>query len=171
MKPTLYIFSGLPGTGKTTLARKLASHYRVTYFRLDTIEQGIRELCGGTIVGGEGYEFTGRLVSENLLLGISCIVDCCNPIEQTRNQWEQLAKKVNVNWINIEIICSDYAQHRFRIEHRTSDIAGFELPTWENVCLRQYDQWVAPVITIDTANQTVFESFDTLVLEIESINW
>src|SRR5215217_4404891 len=35
MKPTLIIFSGLPGTGKTTLARLLALQLRVSLVRLD----------------------------------------------------------------------------------------------------------------------------------------
>ena len=37
----LYIFGGLPGTGKTTLARYLAHHQRAVYLRIDTIEQAL----------------------------------------------------------------------------------------------------------------------------------
>lgn len=38
----LLILGGLPGTGKTTLARELARHCRAAYLRIDALEHGIR---------------------------------------------------------------------------------------------------------------------------------
>ncbi len=37
MQKTLVIFSGLPGTGKTTLAKKLARELKVTYLGIDDV--------------------------------------------------------------------------------------------------------------------------------------
>ena len=47
----LIIFGGLPGTGKTTLARKLANDLGATYLRIDTIERALR----GSHVGPARY--------------------------------------------------------------------------------------------------------------------
>ena len=38
----LIIFSGLPGSGKSTIARALARRLGAVYLRIDTIEQAIR---------------------------------------------------------------------------------------------------------------------------------
>lgn len=38
----LIIFGGLPGTGKTSLARELSRKLRAVYLRIDAIEHGIR---------------------------------------------------------------------------------------------------------------------------------
>lgn len=48
----LIVFSGLPGTGKTTLARDLASRAGAVYLRVDTIEQAIRN--AGVLAKGVG---------------------------------------------------------------------------------------------------------------------
>jgi len=38
----LLILSGLPGTGKTTIAHELARRLRAVHVRIDSIEQAIR---------------------------------------------------------------------------------------------------------------------------------
>src|SRR5262245_34145979 len=89
--PTLYVFSGLPGTGKTVLSRRLAMDLKAAHLRIDTVEQALREVCG-MAVGGEGYRLAYRLATDHLHLGLSVVADCCNPIELTRSEWEAVAR-------------------------------------------------------------------------------
>lgn len=154
----LYIFSGLPGVGKTTLASMLASRKQAAYLRLDTIEQGLRDVRGVAVVD-EGYLLGYRLAAENLRLAVSVVVDSCNPLSCTRRAWEQVATGAGARYVNIEICCSSLETHRKRVQERQADIAGFVLPRWEDVLTREYEEWPVPPVTIDTAEQSVLESF------------
>jgi predicted kinase len=168
MKPMLYIFSGLPGSGKSALARLLAREKQAAWLRIDTIEQGLRDLCG-LEPQGEGYRLAYRIAADNLRSGLSVVADSCNPIELTHREWEAVAIENGADFVNIEMICSDKAQHRHRIETRTSDIEGLRLPTWEEVESREYHPWTTSRIIIDTAHKTTELSFAELIEILNSL--
>jgi predicted kinase len=162
---TLYIFSGLPGAGKTVLARQLATHFRAAYLRIDTIEQALRDICG-IDVQGEGYRLAYSIAADNLRLGVSVVADSCNPIELTRDEWEAVARQSQARHVNIEIICSDRKEHRERIESRKPNIAGLVLPGWDEVEAREYHAWTKERIVIETSGKTESESFDELLSKV-----
>jgi len=164
-KPTLYIFSGLPGVGKSALAKNVAKLLNAVYIRVDTIEQGLRDLCNFD-VQGEGYRLAYKIVQDNLRVGNNVAADQCNPINLTRKEWNDVAIKNGCNYVNIEIICSDKSEHRNRVECRENEIENLTLPTWKEVTERKYDVWDEEHIIIDTANRTVEECIDELMEKI-----
>jgi predicted kinase len=168
MKASLYVFSGLPGTGKTTLSQRLARRVKAAHLRIDTVEQALRDLCG-FVVEGEGYGLAYRVAADSLRLGVSVVADSCNPIELTRDEWEMLAHDTQARCVNIEIICSDALEHRRRIETRRSSVAGLVLPTWEDVTRREYHAWTRERMVIDTAKKTESESFEELLSKLNDL--
>jgi hypothetical protein len=56
------------------------------------------------------------------------------------------------------VICSDVQQHRGRVESRLSEVVGLRLPTWSEVACREYHQWTAERLVIDTAGRSARES-------------
>ncbi|MDR0681158.1 MAG: AAA family ATPase, partial [Dysgonamonadaceae bacterium] len=126
-KPVLYIFSGLPGAGKSTLAKYLAKKINAVYIRIDTIEQVLRDLCNIN-VQGEGYRLAYRIVEDNLKIGNSVVSDQCNSVKLTREEWKNVALKNNCEYINIEILCSNKMEHKRRIENRETEVENLKLP-------------------------------------------
>ncbi|NOI27600.1 AAA family ATPase [Vibrio coralliilyticus] len=165
-RPILYIFSGLPASGKSTLAQRLAQHTSSMYVRIDTVEQGLRDLCSFK-VEGEGYRLSYRIIEDNLRLGISAIADSCNPIKLTRREWRDVATSVDARFVDIEIWCSDKEEHKHRVQTRPNTVKNLVLPNWEQVENRHYEAWPDDIIRIDTAGKSIEQAFTELLDKLE----
>jgi predicted kinase len=152
----LLVLSGLPGVGKTTIARELARVTGAVHVRIDSIEQALRG--AGVAVEGEGYRVAYAVAEDNLRLGRTVIADCVNPWPLTRDAWRAVADRVGVRFLDVEIVCSDADEHRRRVESRRADIAGHTLPTWSEVVARDYRPWDRDHLVVDTARMDVDES-------------
>ena len=154
----LIIFAGLPGVGKTTIARELAEKLRAVYLRIDSIEQALRD-SGAVIdpMNDSGYRIAYALAGDNLRLGRMVVADSVNPLRITRQAWHEVAREAGVESVDVEIKCSDSEAHRRRVENRASDIRGLEL-TWAEVMAREYEPWDLEHIEIDTNDLSVEKS-------------
>lgn len=154
----LIVFGGLPGTGKTTLARLVAQQKRAAYLRIDSIEQAIRAsgMLAGE-VGPSGYLAAYALAESNLALGQDVVADSVNPLAVTRSAWRRAAANASSPCVEVELVCSDPVEHRRRVETRKADIAGFRVPSWDDVQRHAYDPWDGPRLVLDTAGRGVAE--------------
>ena len=162
----LVVMSGLPGVGKTTIARELTRATGAVYVRIDSIEQVMRN--AGWQVEGEGYRVGYAVAEDNLRLGRIVVADCVNPWPLTRSEWRFVADRVGVRAVDVEIVCSDATEHRRRVESRAADIDGHRLPTWSDVIERDYRAWNVDRLVIDTARLNVEQSVRTILSVVSS---
>lgn len=147
----LIAFTGLPGAGKTTIARLLAQRLGAVHLRIDTIEQALAASGSVPNVGATGYLVAYGVAADNLRRGLSVVADCVNPVAGSRQQWAKVAAEAGHGCLLVHVVCSDVDEHRRRLATRTSDIAGHVLPSWDAVSAMRFEPVPLGALVIDTA--------------------
>lgn len=160
----LISLSGLPGVGKTTIARELAMRIRAIHLRVDSVEAALsRSVLRIHPAEDAGYHAIAAVAKDNLLLGMDVIADTVNSISITRNLWASVAAAAAADLVNIEVVCDDKDVHRARIEARVSDLEGLEVPTWQEVLSRENEPWAEDRLILDTSRREVAYCVDEII--------
>ncbi len=127
----LVIFSGLPGTGKSTLADKLARKLRWPLLRIDDVI--------GEVPENPGIEFWDSkvtilldLVNTQLELGLDVIVDSVF-MNMDRHHSQELARKYGVRFLPIYVFVSDDKVWEERVTARYNELNNKDVATWERI--------------------------------------
>ena len=155
----LIVFSGLPGTGKSTLAESVAKQQSVPVFAKDWLEASL--LSNGLVptitekpLGFASYDLLTTLAERQLMLGQSVILDSVASTETIRDAWRKISKQYGADWRVIECVCSDQAMHRSRLGIRKRNIPGWHELTWSDVekVKQYYAVWEEEHLILDMVN-------------------
>ena len=155
----LIVFGGLPGVGKTALARVVAERVKAAYLRVDAIEAAMWRagVARDQPTGLAAYVVAHAVAEGTLAAGVPVVVDAVNPVEDARRGWHDLAQRLPRPVRMIEVVCLDEVEHRRRVESRTADLEAHAPPTWDEVLDRRYEPWEEPRLTVDTSGRSLLE--------------
>lgn len=135
----LVVVSGLPGSGKSTIAGALAARLRICLLELDRIEAPLLRRVHGDALEWATYEGLTSLAEQQLQNGLSVILDSVAWTNELRDRWATLALRTGAEFRAIEAVCSDPEEHRRRVEARHGiDPAR---PRWEDVVSARQQYW------------------------------
>jgi predicted kinase len=153
----LIVFSGLPGTGKSSLAEAIGRSLQVPVFAKDWLEAALRRsglhenpACAERL-GYAAYELLTMLAERQLMLGQSAVLDGVVTFERIRRQWHDLACQYGADFRVIECVCSDEAVQRGRIDGRQRHIPDWYELSWQDVIALQarFEPWQEERLIVD----------------------
>ena len=158
--PFLIVFAGLPGVGKTTLARAVARELSAVYIDKDTIKDAALALARemqienpAQFAGALSYTLLMPLARDNLTLGTHVVVDSPAGYRSFQEAVEELVRGVRVNFKLIECMTTDEALLRERIERRGPDLPEHRVRDWEGLqqARERMERLSGPRLVVDTA--------------------
>jgi predicted kinase len=131
----LIIFSGLPGTGKSTLAEAVGKALEIPVFAKDWLEaallrSGLKPTSADKSLRYAGYELLTVLAQRQLMLGQSVILDSVAASSTIRDTWLKLTEQYNADCRVIECICSNESLHRSQLKQRKRNIPSWHELEW-----------------------------------------
>ena len=138
----LVVLSGRPGTGKTTVGRRLARRLRAAYLRTDRIAgpmliDGLTE--DKARAGHVAYEVAREIAVDVLHANVPVVIDGVHASHERRAAWRDVSERTHCRLIQFEMSLANEAEHRRRVESRQSQ--GYIGPTWEEILGMEYDDW------------------------------
>lgn len=136
--PVAVVITGLPGTGKSTLADALAGRMGAPAFAGDWLLGALRP-ADRVLDGLTREEYLElyqslllSLVTRQALLRQSSIVDCV-VTDETLSRWRTEVETRHARMAVIECVCTDRQLHRSRVEGRVRGIPGWHEIDWNHV--------------------------------------
>lgn len=129
----LVLFSGLPGCGKTTLARRAAQRFGIPLFAKDRLQARLRQQGLAPRATADGYHLILDLADEQLSLGVSAILDAVFPQAGFRQRARQIASQRQARLGVIYCHCSDLELWKRRFDDRAQYVPDWSPVGWEEV--------------------------------------
>ena len=112
--------------------------------------RGIRSARSGYVIG---YALAGDYLRQ----GHTVIAESVSPLAVTRDASRDVASSAGARYLEVEVVCSDPAEHKRRASGRTVDIPDLPVPTWQDIERREYELWHRERVALDTARLGIDE--------------
>ena len=128
---TLVIFSGLPGTGKSTLAERLARQLGWPLLCIDDVTGDVPPNAGIAFWDSR-VAILLRLTEVQLQLGLSVVVDSVF-MNMDRNHAQELARRYGARFCPIYVFISDENVWERRVTSRHDEMKDSAVATWGRI--------------------------------------
>jgi len=114
--PLVIVLAGLPGTGKSTLARKLARKYRLEHISTDSVRKRIFRDVRRNTFGRGSYSNRQRMIVYDTIYyvlytllknGVGCVLDGTFYQERLRSKVGRICARFDAKFVLVIVDCPD----------------------------------------------------------------
>ena len=148
----LVLLTGLPGTGKSEIARRIAPELGALILSADPIDATLLRVGVSHRPDIVGFELMKTVAREQLALDMPVVIDAVNPFQWVRDQYGEIAAAAAKPFAVIATTCNDVEVHRSRVERRYE--RGEKQITWSGVerQIAYYEPPTNPAIALDATD-------------------
>lgn len=159
----LILFSGLPGTGKSTLATRLARELQLPLLCIDDVIGDVPENAGIPFWDSR-VAILLDVVKTQLEVGLSVIVDSVF-MNMDRHHAQELARQYNVRFLPVYVFLSDETIWKERVTARYNELNHKDVATWDRIQhqRQRFRAWEPDTaLFIDSLN-SVDQNYETIL--------
>lgn len=165
-RPALIVVSGLPGTGKSTIAGRVTDALGAVLLAKDHVEAALwrRGVGRGHCSAMAAHEVITVVAADALAAGHLVVLDTVGGAEHLRADWRRVADDTGADFVVLLCECSDVVEHERRLLGRDRGIAGWPELAWSDVqaTRSRWEPWIDPVVALDAVNPLATNVSDAL---------
>jgi predicted kinase len=163
MQSRLIIFSGLPGVGKSTLAKSLAHELQMPLLCIDDVIGEVPESAGIPFWDSR-VAILLDVVKTQLEIGLSVIVESVF-MNMDRHHAQELAREFEARFLPVYVFVSDEHVWKERVEARLHKLNHPDMATWDRIQHQRerFREWEPGTALFIDSLQSVEQNYETVL--------
>jgi predicted kinase len=169
-RPALVVLSGLPGGGKSHLAREISAHYPLAVLASDALRRSlVKRPTYSQKESARLFAAVHALLEDLLSRGVPALVDATNLKETHRQPLYEIAERTRAHLIVVEVQAADkIVRRRLNARRARQDPADISEATVEvyEMMREEAEPIEGPHIVVDTSGNNLGPAVDRIVTEL-----